>query len=112
MSFNEQNSVEHFIIRQLSGVNLNGSYSVEEPVTPYGLQWQYLPASSLLREQTEILVENKLKQALIRIHPEIATQHDRADRVIYKLRTILLSVGSNGSERFDEQQKQKQSQTN
>jgi type I restriction enzyme R subunit len=104
MSFNELNSVEHFIIRQLSGVNLNtGNSGVSEPQAVYGLQWQYLPASSLPREQTEVLVESELKQALIRINPEIAAQPDRADEVIYKLRTILLSVNSIGLVRANEE---------
>ena len=36
MVFNELNSVEHFIIHRLSGVNLN-SGEVREPATGYGL---------------------------------------------------------------------------
>jgi type I restriction enzyme R subunit len=103
MSFNELNSVEHFIIQQLSGVNPNHSNIVAGLRSPYGLQWQYLPATSLLREQTEILLESELKKALIRINPDIARQPDRADEVIYKLRTILLSVGSIGLVRANEE---------
>ncbi|MDR2384608.1 MAG: HsdR family type I site-specific deoxyribonuclease [Tannerella sp.] len=103
MSFNEQNSVEYFIIQQLSGINLNRPGIAAEPQSSYGLQWQYLPATSLLREQTEILLENELKKALIRINPDIAPQPDRADEVIYKLRTILLSVGSIGLVRANEE---------
>ncbi|MDR0348027.1 MAG: HsdR family type I site-specific deoxyribonuclease [Tannerella sp.] len=103
MSFNELNSVEYFIIKQLSGVNLNSSNRVAESHASYGLQWQYLSATLLMREQTEILVENELKQALIRINPEIAAQPDRADEVIYKLRTILLSVNSIGLVRANEE---------
>ncbi|MDR1170727.1 MAG: HsdR family type I site-specific deoxyribonuclease [Prevotellaceae bacterium] len=103
MSFNESNSVEYFIIRQLSGVNLNSSGIVAESQASYGLQWQYLPATALMREQTEILVESELKKALIRINPEIAAQSDRADEVIYKLRTVLLSVNSIGLVRANEE---------
>ncbi|KAA6343146.1 Type I restriction enzyme EcoR124II R protein [termite gut metagenome] len=103
MSFNELNSVEHFIIQQLSGVNLNAGNIAAEPLAPYGLQWHYLPASALLREQTEVLVESELKKALIRINPFIAQQPDRADEVIYKLRTILLSVNSMGLVRANEE---------
>ncbi|MDR1878491.1 MAG: type I restriction endonuclease subunit R [Bacteroidales bacterium] len=101
MAFNELNSVEHFIIRQLSGVNLNSG--LPNPQAVYGLQWQYLPASSLLREPTEVLIESELKQALIRINPGIAAQPDRADAVIYKLRAILLSVYSIGLVRANEE---------
>ncbi len=67
------------------------------------MHWQYLPASSLLREQTEVLVETELKRALIRLNKEIAEQPDRADEVIYKLRTILLSVNSIGLVRANEE---------
>jgi type I restriction enzyme R subunit len=94
MPFNELNSVEYFIIQQLSGVNLN-SNTLAEPVAPYGLKWQYLPASELVREQSEVLVENELKKALIRLNPDIAVQPDSADEVIYKLRSILLTVYDN-----------------
>jgi type I restriction enzyme R subunit len=102
MSFNELNSVEHFIIRQLSGVDLN-SNTVAEPQSAYGVQWQYLPASELLREQSEVLVESELKKALIRLNPDIAIQPDRADEVIYKLRSILLTVNSVGLVRANEE---------
>ncbi|KAA6323304.1 Type I restriction enzyme EcoR124II R protein, partial [termite gut metagenome] len=103
MSFSELNSVEYFIIQQLSGINLNADDTVSEPQAVYGLQWHYLPASALLREQAEILVESELKKALIRINPHIAQQPDRADEVIYKLRTILLSVNSIGLVRANEE---------
>ncbi|MDL2311639.1 type I restriction endonuclease subunit R [Bacteroidales bacterium OttesenSCG-928-B11] len=103
MSFNELNSVEHFIIKQLSGVDLNNNNSVAEPQSRYGVQWEYLPASSLLREQSEVLVESELKRALIRLNKDIANQPDRADEVIYKLRTILLSVNSIGLVRANEE---------
>jgi hypothetical protein len=39
-----------------------------------------------------VLVEALLREALIRLNPEIAEKPDRADEVIYKLRAILLSV--------------------
>lgn len=41
MSFNELNSVEHFIIKQLSGVDLNNTHIVSEPESRYVLQWVY-----------------------------------------------------------------------
>jgi type I restriction enzyme R subunit len=102
MPFTELNSVEHFIIHRLSGVNLNQPVAASHPPV-YGAQWQYLPASELLREQTEVLVEGELKKALIRLNPEIAEQPDRADEVIYKLRTILLTVNSVGLVRANEE---------
>ena len=70
MPFNELNSVEHFIIKQLAGVDLSRSNSLAEPQVGYGIQWHYLQASSLLREQSEVLVETELKRALINLNKE------------------------------------------
>ena len=103
MSFTELNSVEHYIIHQLSGVNLNAKGIASEPLPEYGARWNYLPASALNREQTEVLVESEVKKALIRLNSEIAEQPERADEVIYKLRTILLTVNSVGLVRANEE---------
>lgn len=102
MSFTELNSVEHFIVRQLSGVNLNQK-GWEEPLMAYSLQWKYRPASELDRSPQEVLVESELRKALIRINPEIALQPERADEVIYKLRAILISVPHTGLVRANEE---------
>ncbi len=40
MSFNELNSVEHYIIHQLTGVNLN-STQVHDPEATYGATWTF-----------------------------------------------------------------------
>jgi type I restriction enzyme R subunit len=55
MSFNELNSVEHYIIHQLSGTNLNAS-GVAEGKTTYGAQWQYISATQLNRSINEVVV--------------------------------------------------------
>lgn len=102
MSFNELNSVEHYIIHQLSGVNLNNSI-VSEPKTNYGVQWQYKSQSELNRSVNEVLLESELKEALIRLNPEIQTKNELADEVIYKLRTILLSVNHDGLVKANEE---------
>lgn len=103
MSFNEINSVENFVIKTMTGVNLNETGTAHESVTPYGAQWIYTPASELSREITEVLIETELKQALIDLNPEIKAQPERADEVIYKLRSILLSVNSTGLVRANEE---------
>ena len=64
MGFNELNSVEHYIIHQLSGLNLN-SNEVQEPKVSYGAQWQYKSAADLNRSVNEVLIEQELKDALI-----------------------------------------------
>lgn len=102
MGFNELNSVEYFIVQQLSGVNLNHSNWAEEQV-PYGFQWQYRPASAIMRGVNEVLVEIELREALLRINPEIAQSPERADEVIYKLRAILLAVNQVGLVKANEE---------
>ncbi len=66
------------------------------------LGWRYVPASSLPRQPSEVFVEPLLREALIRLNPEIAAQPDRADEVIYKLRAIVLSVQNDGLVRSNE----------
>ena len=60
MSFNELNSVEHYIIHQLSAVNLNDS-NVAEPKVGYGAQWEFKSSDQLQRSVNEVLVESELK---------------------------------------------------
>ena len=49
------------------------------------------------------MVETEVKNALVRLNPEIAAQPDRADEVIYKLRPILVSVNSTNLVRANEE---------
>lgn len=102
MSFNELNSVEHYIIQQLTGTNLNIGLEMQERESEYSLSWKYVASEDLKREITEVLVETELKAALIRINPEIAVLPDRADEVIHKLRTIIISINQVGLVRANE----------
>ncbi len=102
MSFTELNAVEHYIIHQLTGVNLN-SGAVSERKEGYGPQWVYKPAQELGRNVNEVLHEAELKAALVRINPEIAQRPELADEVIYKLRAILITVGQVGLVRANEE---------
>lgn len=54
--------------------------------------WKYIPAEELPRQYSDVMVEPMVRQALIRLNPEIAEDPSRADEVIYKLRTIILTV--------------------
>ena len=74
-TFTEDNTIEQMIISTLKS---NG--------------WKYIPAEELLRRYSDVLVEPMVKKALIRLNPEIAEDPSRADEVIYKLRTLILSV--------------------
>lgn len=106
MTFNELNSVEHFIIHRLTGINLNQVKSgiADVEFEGYGpAKWRYMQSELLQRDLTDVLVEKELKEALCRINPDIAAQPDRADEVIHKLRAILITVGNVGLVRANEE---------
>jgi type I restriction enzyme R subunit len=102
MGFNELNSVEHYIIHQLSGVNLN-SNEVQETKVGYVAQWKYKSAADLNRSVNEVLLEQELKDALIRLNPEISANPELAEEVIHKLRAILISVNQIGLVKTNEE---------
>lgn len=54
--------------------------------------WKYIPAEDLPRQYSDVMVEPMVKDALIRLNPEIAEDPTRADDVIYRLRSLILSV--------------------
>lgn len=103
MAFNELNSVEHYIIHQLSGVNLNATNYVAEDRSSYGTDWRFISSSNINRGVNEVLLESELKAALIRLNPEINQNEELADEVIYKLRAILLSVNQIGLVKANEE---------
>ncbi|EMB13664.1 type I restriction endonuclease subunit R [Rhodopirellula europaea] len=85
MSFNEANTVEQMILDACQA-----------------LGWQFVSGPQLPRQSADVFVESKLRDALIRLNPEIAAQPDRADEVIYKLRAIPLAVQNDGLVRSNE----------
>src|SRR5215211_7946510 len=113
--FNEQNSVENFIRDVLcstppsiSGMGAGGIGEEAAPYIPLGRNskgsgWYYVSALSLPRRINDVFIEQYLRDALIRLNSEIAAEPDRADQVLYKLRTILLSVRSDGLIRANEE---------
>jgi len=102
MGFNELNSVEYYIIHQLTGVNLNNNI-VAEPKAGYGAQWQFVAPNDLQRSVNEVLLEQELKEAIIRLNPEITAQPALADEVIYKLRAVLIAVNQVGLVKANEE---------
>lgn len=106
MSFNELNSVEHYIIQKLSGVNLNAEPGAvgagEQAKFGASFPWDFVGPEDLPRAQEEVLVESHLRDALIRLNSEIAANPSLADEVIYKLRPIFLSVQQTGLVRANE----------
>ncbi len=111
--FNEQNTVENYVVSLLTGVTpppVTGRESHEDaaPYIPLGRNhkgagWHYVPAATLPRRVNDVFIEPYLREALIRLNPEIAAQPERADEVLYKLRAIVLSVRSDGLIRANEE---------
>ena len=82
MTFNEANAVEEFLLNRLTGLS--------------GLHWTYVHGPALERSTADVMVEPTVRDALIRLNPEIAESPDRADEVIYKLRGVILGVTGAG----------------
>jgi type I restriction enzyme R subunit len=107
--FTEANTVEAYLYDLLSGpakpVTAN---VVQEPKATYGrsrkgIGWRRVASSEIPRQHQDVLVETWVREALIRLNPEIAAQPDRADEVLYKLRAIVLAVRSDGLIRANEE---------
>lgn len=54
--------------------------------------WKYIPANELPRRYSDVFVEPMVREALIRLNPEIAQQPSRADEVINELKKIILKT--------------------
>jgi len=100
MSFTEASTVEN-LVRDL----LCGGVTHHTSVGPSlarktgklaGLGWHYLAAANVPRLPHEVLVEDWIRDALLRLNPEIAAVPDRVDEVLYRLRAIVLAVRSDG----------------
>ncbi len=100
MIFSELNTVEHYIIHNLSGVNLNNNSSKFNLKTH---KWTYKDSDSINRKIDDVLIELEIKKALKRLNPEINQTSDFADQVIFKLRAILISVNQIGLVRANEE---------
>lgn len=111
--FNEQNTVENYLVHLLAGVTpppATGRETHQDaaPYIPLGRNrkaagWHYVTALDLPRRVNDVFIEPYLRQALLRLNPEIAAQPERADEVLYKLRAIVLSVRSDGLIRANEE---------
>lgn len=107
MTFNEANTVEAFIRDRLCGGVTHhtavGAGHARGHGSVCGLGWHFLASQNLSRQPHEILVEEHLRDALIRLNPEVAAQPDRADDVLYRLRAILMGVRSDGLVKANEE---------
>ena len=108
MSFTESNTVEAHLRDLLAGATSVRPTKFSPGLARaggkiVGLGWHYVGPVDLPRQPQEVLVESHLRDALIRLNPEIAAQPDRADEVLYKLRAIVLSVRFDGLIRANEE---------
>mgnify|MGYP001422028455 FL=1 len=107
--FNEANTVEAYVRDLLAGpIKATPQNTIQESLANYGpspkdMGWRYAASSEVPRQTQEVLVEPWVRNALIRLNPEIAAQPDRSDEVLYKLRAIVLSVRSDGLIRANEE---------
>jgi type I restriction enzyme R subunit len=107
--FTESNTVEAYLYDLLSGPTKQVAVNaVQEPESPYGrahkgLGWRRIASADFPRQTQEVLVEKWVREALIRLNPEIAADPELADQVLYKLRAIILSVRSDGLIRANEE---------
>ena len=112
MTFNESNTVEQMILDAASGLAGALRHTAQQNLPLYRKdsgsggtsppRWTYLPYDQVPRQPNEVMVEAWLREALIKLNPEIAAQPDRVDEVIYNLRAILLSVQADGLVRANE----------
>ena len=107
MSFTESNTVEAFLRDVLCGGVTHrtavGPGLARRHGALSGLGWHYLAPQHLPRLTHEVLVENHVREGLIRLNPEIAAQPDRADDVLYRLRAILMGVRTDGLVKANEE---------
>ena len=111
MAFTESNTVEAYLRDLLTGPVIEPNQGVvHEPGPVYligraskGVGWCYVPTLKIPRQIQEVFIESWLRDALIHLNPEIATQPDRAEEVLYRLRAIVLAVRSDGLIRANEE---------
>jgi len=101
--FNESNTVEQMVLDILC--RKVPAHKTADPAKPYGTkapEWQYMPPDQLGRDYSDVFVESMVRDALIRLNPEIKARPDRADEVLYRLRTLPMTVQSEGLARGNE----------
>ena len=107
MTFTESNTVEALVRDILCGGVTHhtavGPGLARRHSSLPGLGWHYLGPQHLPRQAHEMLVEDHVREALVRLNPEIAAEPDRADDVLYQLRAILVGVRTDGLVKANEE---------
>jgi type I restriction enzyme R subunit len=86
MTFNESNTVEAFIRDRLKSIG-----------------WEFIDHVTLPRQPQDVLVEDHLRDALVRLNPTIAERPERADEVLYRLRAAIMTVRDTGLVKANEE---------
>ncbi|MBI3301874.1 MAG: type I restriction endonuclease subunit R, partial [Deltaproteobacteria bacterium] len=110
--FTEANTVEQMILDAVTKLGDRPASALREDAPPYRgeslgdelrpARWTYVPHTDIPRQLGDVMVEGWVREALIRLNPDIAAQPDRADEVIYNLRACILSVQADGLVRANE----------
>lgn len=108
MRFNESNTVEAHLRDLLAGAASARPAQLSTGLACTGgkiagLGWHYVAPADLLRQPQEVLVEPHLRDALIRLNPDIAANPGRADDVLYRLRAIVMGARSDGLVKANEE---------
>lgn len=104
--FNEANTVEAFIRDRLAGSTSSPAVApglARQGGAISGLGWYFVGPADLPRQSQEALVEPYLRDALIRLNPDIAANPSRVDDVLYRLRAIVMSARSDGLVKANEE---------
>ena len=104
--FTETSTVEALLRDLLAGSQAAGLRETSQAFAGRqvgGLGWEHIPGRALLRRETDVLVEAHLRDALLRLNPEITAQPRYADDVLYRLRAILLTASTEGLVRANEE---------
>src|SRR5262245_33945606 len=93
MIFTESNTVERMILSAVTQRGGTPASLVREDALHYGgeslgdelrpTRWTYSSHTDIPRQLSDVMVESWVREALIRLNPEIAAQPDRTDEVIY-----------------------------
>src|SRR5919108_341465 len=110
--FTEANTVEQMILDAVAKLGDKPASRIRENAPSYRgeslggelhpARWTYTPHTDIPRQLSDVMVEPWVREALIRLNPDIAAQPDRADEVIYNLRACILSVQADGLVRANE----------
>lgn len=70
--------------------------AVADRLSQGDLDWSYVPAEELEREEMSALIEPDVVEALLRLNPSIAAHPERVDEILPRLRAAILSVADEG----------------